>query len=217
MQGTPRGRLRVAAPISFGRKHVAHAVADFLKTYPEVSVHLEMDDRYVDLVAENFDIAIRIGRLPDSSLMAKKLGDLSLHFVASPEYLEKHGEPTSIDELSSHELLHYSNMSWGNFWRLQGPGGEDRQIRAGARLTANNGDALTQAAIAGLGIAMQPAFLCVEELHGGRLREVMANARPEPLGIYAVYPPGQYPAPKVRAFIDFMASRFGCSEPPWAV
>jgi len=217
MQGAPRGRLRVSAPLSFGRRHVASAVAEFLKTYPDVSVHLEMDDRYVDLVSEQFDLAIRIGRLADSSLIAKKLGEATMHFVASPDYLAEHGEPATLDDLSTHVLLHYSNMSWGNFWRLTGPGGDERQIRAGGRLTANNGDALNQAAIAGLGIAMQPAFICADSVRDGRLKEIMVNARPDPSGIYAVYPPGQYPAPKVRAFIDFMAKRFGCAEPPWTL
>lgn len=217
MQGAPRGRLRVSAPLSFGRNHVSRAVAAFLKTYPDVSVHLEMDDRYVDLVSQNFDLAIRIGQLPDSSLIAKKLGESTIHFVASPEYLEEHGEPFSIDQLSTHVLLHYSNMSWGNYWRLTGPGGEERQIRAGGRLTSNNGDALMQAAVEGLGIAMQPAFICADGIRSGALREIMLQTKREPAGIYAVYPPGQYPAPKVRAFIDFMSKRFGSSEPPWAL
>lgn len=217
MQGAPRGRLRVSAPLSFGRSHVAGAVADFLTTYPDVSVHLEMDDRFVDLVSEKFDLAIRIGQLPDSSLMAKKLGESTMHFVASPDYLAQHGEPETLDQLSAHELLHYSNMSWGNFWRLTGPSGEERQIRAGARLTANNGDALNAAAIAGLGIALQPAFICADDIREGTLKEVLVHARPQPSGIFAVYPPGQYPAPKVRAFIDFMSKRFGCATPPWAL
>ena len=217
MQGAPRGRLRVSAPLSFGRIHVARAVAGFLKTYPDVSVHLELNDRYIDLVSQNFDVAIRIGQLEDSSLIAKKLGESTLHFVASEEYLSANGEPHSIDDLAHHVLLHYSNMSWGNYWRLNGPSGEERQVRAGARLTANNGDALAQAAAEGLGIALQPAFICADGVRGGRLKEILKPLRPDPVGIYAVYPPGQFPAPKLRAFIDFMAAEFGASSPPWAV
>lgn len=217
MQGEPRGRLRVSAPLSFGRTHVAPAIIGFLKTFVDVSVHLEMDDRQVDLVSENFDIAIRIGQLQDSSLIAKKLGEATMHFVASPDYLKRHGEPENIDDLSQHVLLHYSNLSWGNYWRLTGPSGEERQIRAGGRLSANNGNALVQAAEAGLGIAMQPAFICVECVRDGRLKEILTHIRPEPVGVYAVYPPGQYPAPKVRAFIDYMAKAFGSSPPPWAL
>lgn len=217
MQGAPRGRLRVSAPLTFGHGYVAPAVAAFLATYPDVSIHLEMDDRFVDLVSQNFDLAIRIGQLADSSLMAKKLGEATMHFIASPEYLAERGEPTAISQLSGHELLHYSNMSWGNYWRLKGASGDERQIRAGGRLSANNGDALVAAAEAGLGIAMQPAFICAEAVRSGRVKEVMPSLRPEPIGIYAVYPPGQYPAPKVRAFIDFMAERFGRDTPPWAL
>ncbi len=217
MQGAPRGRLRVSAPLTFGQRYLAPAVAAFLKTYPDVSVHLEMDDKFVDLVSGNFDLAVRIGDLPDSSLIAKKLGEASRHVVASPAYLAEHGEPTSIEQLQSHELLHYSNLSWGNYWRLKGPGGDERQIRAGGRLSANNGDALLEAAAEGLGIAMQPAFICAASIRSGRVKDIMTGLNLGPVGIYAVFPPGQYPAPKVRAFIDFMSARFGCATPPWAL
>lgn len=204
MQDTPRGELRISAPFSFGIRALAPAISDFLKKYPDISVHMVLDDRFVELVAEGFDLAIRIGDLPDSSMRARKLADAQALVVASPAYLEANGTPTSVQDLASHNLLHYSNLSSGNVWRLSGPGGQERQVRAVGRLTINNGDALRQAALDGLGIAFLPDFIVDDAITTGQLVELVPESRRPPLGVYAVYPQGRFPQPKLRAFIDHM-------------
>lgn len=208
MQATPKGALRVSAPVTFGTRQLATAVAAFLRAYPQVDVNLVLDDRFVELVAEGFDVAIRVGTLVDSSLKARKLADTRIVMVAASDYLASAGTPRSLDDLNAHCLLHYSNLSTGNFWRLRSPSGEERQIRAGSRLTVNNGEALLRAAEAGLGIAMGPAFIVGAALAAGRVVEVLPERTPEILGIYAIHPEGRYAQPKLRAFIDFLADHF---------
>ena len=149
MQATPRGSLRISAPVSFGIGQISRAVARFLEAYPQVEVNMVLDDRFVELLAEGFDLAIRIGVLEDSTLKARKLAETRLLLAASPAYLAERGVPQSIDDLNDHCLLHYSNLSTGNFWRLRGRGGAERQIRVGGRFTANNGESLRKVAEAG--------------------------------------------------------------------
>jgi DNA-binding transcriptional LysR family regulator len=208
MQATPKGSLRVSVPVSFGIGQMAPAVAEFLRRCPEVDINLVLDDRYVELVAEGFDLAVRIGALEDSSLVARKLAETRRLLAAAPDYLAREGTPRTIDDLNEHRLLHFSNLATGNFWRLRGPSGEERHIRVGGRLTANNGDTLMRAAEAGLGIAMLPAFILDPALAAGRLVEVLPDRAPDHLGIYAVYPQGRFQQPKVRAFVDFLAGHF---------
>lgn len=208
MQGAPRGELRLSAPLSFGLMHLAPALSDFLSAFPEVSARMSLDDRFVELVAEGFDMAVRVGTLPDSSLMAKKLAETELQLVAAPGYLAARGVPRSVDDLASHDLLHYAHLASGAAWRLRGPHGEERQVRAVGRLTVNNGDALLQAAAQGLGIALSPAFISAPALAAGAVVEVLPEARPEPLGIWAIHPAGRFPQPKLRVFVDFLVDRF---------
>jgi DNA-binding transcriptional LysR family regulator len=216
MQSTPKGSLRLSAPVSFGVTQVAPAVARFLAAYPEVDVNMELDDRFVELLAEGFDLAIRIGTLADSSLKAKKLATTRTILGAAPGYLAEAGAPQTIDDLSRHRLLHYSQLSSGNSWRLKAPGGEERQVRVGGRLTVNNGEALMCAAEAGLGIAQIPSFMLGDALEQGRLVEVLPDRPPDILGIYAVHPQGRFPQPKLRVFIDFMAEHFkGMGPDAW--
>lgn len=207
MQTTPRGALRVSVPVNFGISQVSGLVGEFLREYPEVSVNMVLDDSFVELVAQGFDVAIRIGTLEDSSLRARKLTESSAYLVASPEYIARTGAPGNIDDLSDHTLLHYSNLSTGNFWRLKTRNGGERHVRVGGRLTANNGESLRRAAESGLGISLVPAFLLGDSLQTGRLVRVLPDLDLDLLGIYAVYPPGRYTQPKLRAFIDFMADR----------
>lgn len=213
MQASPRGSLRVSVPVSFGVKHVSRAIAGFLCEYPDVSVNMVLDDRFVELVAEGFDLAIRIGVLEDSSLRARKLATARMRLVASEDYVRRHGRPGSIDDLSEHTLLHYSNLATGNFWRLRPASGDERQIRVGGRLTANNGEALMTAVEAGLGIVMVPSFIAGGDLAARGLVELLPEAVPEPLGIFAVYPEGPFPQPKLRAFIDYLVEHFRDAGP----
>lgn len=208
MQAEPRGALRVSVPVSFGITHLAGAVLAFLKAYPEVEVHLVLDDRFVEIVAEGFDLAIRIGTLADSSLLARKLAETRMMLVASPRYVAARGTPRTVDDLTEHQLLHYSNLSTGNVWRLRTIKGQERQIRVGGRLTANNGETLRRAAEAGLGIAMQPSFILGNAVSEGRLVEILPDHPLETVGIHAVYPPGRFTQPKLRVFIDFLAEHF---------
>jgi DNA-binding transcriptional LysR family regulator len=208
MQATPSGALRISAPVNFGIKQVAPAVANFLCDYTEVDVNMVLDDRYVELVAEGYDLAIRIGTLADSSLKARKLAEARGILAAAPAYLARMGTPSTIDDLTGHRLLHYSYLSTGNFWRLHGPSGEERQVRVGGRLTVNNGEALMRAAEAGLGIAQVPSFMIGDAIATGRLVEVLADRPPDLLGIHVVYPPGRFPQPKLRAFVDYLADHF---------
>ncbi len=216
MQSSPRGALRISVPVSFGISQVSGLVGEFLAEYPDVSVNMVLDDRFVELVAEGFDVAIRIGRLEDSSLRARKLAESRAYLVASPGYLDRAGTPAGIEELSNHTLLHYSHLSTGNFWRLRTRTGEERHVRVGGRLTANNGESLRRAAESGLGIALIPAFILGRSIEQGRLAPVLPDVELETLGIYAVYPPGRFVQPKLRAFIDFLAERLkGLGPDSW--
>lgn len=208
MQAAPKGSLRVSAPVSFGIGHLSRAVATFLNACPEVDVNLVLDDRFVEVVAEGFDLAIRIGRLEDSSLKARKLAEARRLLAASPAYLAQMGTPQSLDDLGAHRLLHYSHLAVGNFWRLRSASGEERHIRVGGRLTVNNGDSLMAAAEADLGIALLPSFIIGDAIAAGRLAEVLADRPPDLLGVHALYPPSQFPQPKLRAFVDFLVEHF---------
>lgn len=215
MQDAPTGELKISAPLTFGLRFVAPALASFLNDYPNVAARLEFDDRTVELVSEGFDLGIRIGDLPDSSLRARKLAETEVNLVASPDYIALNGEPKKLDDLNSHELLHYSHLSSGNHWRLRTKSGEERLIRSGGRLTINNGEALIQAAIDGVGICCSPNFIHHEALENGSLVELMPDQRPSPLGVYAVYPAGRFPQPKLRVFIDHLAATLQGRGPKW--
>lgn len=208
MQAEPRGALRISVPVTFGLTHLSGAVLAFLEAYPEVEIHLVLDDRFVEIVAEGFDLAIRIGTLADSSLRARRLAESRMMLVAAPAYLAARGVPRTLDDLTEHQLLHYSNLSTGNVWRLTTAKGQERQIRVGGRLTANNGETLRRAAEAGLGITMQPAFILGDAVREGRLVEILPDHPLEAVGIHAVYPPGRFTQPKLRVFIDFLAEHF---------
>ena len=210
----PRGVLRVNAPMSFGVRHVAPALPDFMIEYSELAVELDLNDRAVDLVEEGYDIAVRIMPLRDSGLIVRRLAPSRFILCAAPAYLARRGTPFSPQDLADHECLLYSYQTTGDRWRFQGPGGE-RQVRASGRLHANNGDALLQAALGGAGVALLPSFICGEDVRAGRLVQLMPewNQRAD-VDVCAVYPASRNLSPKVRVFIDFLAARFG-ERPHW--
>lgn len=208
MQSDPRGQLRISAPVSFGMRHLMPVITEFLATYPSVSINVVFEDRFTELVAEGYDAALRIGQLEDSSLRMRTLASAQIVLVASPDYLAKHGTPKTIDDLSDHTLLHYSLTTSGNVWRLISPSGEERQVRVGGRLTANNGDALMLAAEQGLGIANTPSFILCDAMKSGRLVQVLPDLPARELGIHLVYPEGRYLQPKLRVLIDFLAEKY---------
>jgi len=209
-----RGVLRVNAPMSFGVRHVGPALPGFLSEYPELAVELDLNDRVVDLVEEGYDVAVRIVRMADSSLIARRLAPSRNILCASPAYLARHGTPLRPEDLAAHECLIYSYQAVGDRWRFQGPGGE-RQVRISGRLRANNGDALLQAALGGEGIVMSPSFICGDDVRAGRLIQLMPewNRRGD-VDVCAVFPASRNLSPKVRVFIDFLAGRFG-DRPYW--
>jgi len=214
LASAPRGRLRVNVPMSFGQRHVAPALPAFLARYPELSVDLQLNDRTVDLVEEGYDMAVRIGELPDSSLLMRRLAPLHRVVAAAPAYLDRAGRPRHPRELREHTCLLYSYLSWGREWRFHGADGETR-VRVGGPLEANNGDALLTAACEGAGIVMLPTFLAGEAVRAGALEPILTEWTRGPAGaISAVFPPGRKFSPKVRVFVDFLAERFG-PEPAW--
>ena len=208
MQSEPTGALRVSAATDFGVGHLSPILGRFLASYPDITVNMVLENRYVELISEGFDLAIRIGELEDSSLRARKLAETHRQMIAAPAYLEAHGRPRRIDDLNAHRLLHYSSGAAGSVWKLTAPSGEKRQVRSAGWLTVNDGQSLLNAALGGLGIAFLPDFLTAEALRDGRLVPAVAGLAPEVQGIYAVYPPGRYTQPKVRAFIDFLVDAF---------
>ncbi|HEX9448311.1 MAG TPA: LysR family transcriptional regulator [Dongiaceae bacterium] len=214
MQSTPRGLLRVNAPMSFGYLHLAPAVPDFLMQYPEIELDLTMNDRYVDLVEEGVDLALRLGRLADSSLIARKLAPARRVVCASPAYLRDHGVPETPDDLPQHQCLCYSNISASDEWRFVRQNGTPWPVEVKGRLHANNGDALREAALKGLGLVFLPTFIVGRDLQASTLVSVLTEHVAQDTGLYAVYPHARHLSPKVRAFVDFLATRFG-TQPYW--
>jgi len=208
MQSAPAGLLRLSVATDFGVNHLSPILGDFLQQFPDITVNMVLNNRYVELISEGFDMAIRMGDLEDSSLRARKLTETQMRMIAAPSYFEKHGRPTRLDDLNSHKLLHYSNQASGNAWKITAPSGEERQIRSAGWLSVNDGQSLLNACIAGLGIAYLPSFLYANAMEQGQVVDVMPDLPIERTGIYAVYPPGRFTQPKVRAFIDFLVAHF---------
>jgi DNA-binding transcriptional LysR family regulator len=202
----PRGLLRISVPVSFGLLHVAPAIPDFLARYPEVQLDLTLDDRFVDLVDEGFDAAVRIGRMTDSSLIARKLAVSRNVIVASPGYLTRFGEPTTPADLAGHNCFHYTNVVPPR-WILEGPDGR-HTVKISGNLQANNGEVLVAAARSGVGIVLTPTFMVWEALRDGELKVILKDYEPPSSIVQAVYPHRRHLPPKVRALMDFLVERF---------
>ena len=209
-RAAPRGTLRVNAPVSFGRAHLAAALPGFLARHPGLSVELMVNDRVVDLIEEGFDVAVRIGRLADSTLVARRLKTISIGLAASPDHLARHGTPAEPADLARHAWLGYAYSATGSL-RLIGPGGREETVRVGGPLAANNGDILAEAAAGGAGIVLQPDFILAPFIAAGRLTPVLPQWQGPPLGLYAVHHQSRHVAAKVRAFVDHLAEWFGRS------
>ena len=214
LQSQPRGRLRVSAPMSFGILHLGPAMAEFARAYPAVTLDMRLDDRYVNLVEEGFDVAVRIGALSDSSLVARKFAATRAVVCASPDYLARQGEPETPEDLASHDCLIYSYLSTANVWRFSAPDGREIPVAVTGSFRINNGIVLAEAAVAGHGILMAPTFYVGPLIRDKRLKQILARYRLPDLPIHAVYPQRTHVPPKVRVFIDFLAQRFG-KKPDW--
>jgi DNA-binding transcriptional LysR family regulator len=209
LQATPRGKLRVNAPMSFSLLQLAPALPDFLALYPEIDVDISMNDRRVDLMEEGFDLAIRIGRLADSSLIARKLGDMRRVVAGSPDYLKQRGVPATPADLRRHDCLCYSNADTVDEWRFTEADGRPISVEVKGRVRANNGDLLRLAALRGLGLIDLPSFLVTADVERGALVPVLEPFIRQEGGVYAVYPHARYLPPKIRVFVDFLAERWG--------
>lgn len=210
---TPRGLVRLAAPMSFGMAHVAPALPEFLGAHPDVSIDLHLSDAVVDLVGDGFDCALRIAALPDSSLMARKLRPIRRQLVAAPSYLAQRGRPMHPHDLTGHACLGYAHLPSPEIWRFIGPGKEEVSIRAAGPLRANNADALTASLCAGLGLAVQPDFITWKDVMDGRLEPVMTDWSLPPIALHLVTPGGGPRPARVTALLEFLTRRF--TAPLW--
>lgn len=214
---TPRGRVRLAAPMSFGLRHVAPALPDFLAAYPEVSVDLQLDDQMVDLVARGVDIAVRIADLPDSSLVARRLCPVHRWVVATPAYFARHGTPRRPRDLKGHACLCYSYLATGEIWRFTSNEGVDEAVIVKGPLSATNADALNYALEAGAGVALQPDFLAWEAVRSGRLTTVLEDWRAPIMTLNLLTPGGGPRAARVSVLLEFLVHRFKSGSAPWTL
>jgi DNA-binding transcriptional LysR family regulator len=203
--GAPRGTLRLSAPVIFGERHLAPILPAFLAAYPDVRVDLSMSDRFVDLVEEHYDVALRIGPLGEGSLVRVRVGTTAALVVAAPSYLERAGRPTVPTDLAKHNCLRYSLVTSAREWRFRGARGEI-SVPVVGNLEVNHGGAMREAAVAGLGIARLPHFLVADALAAGTLVTVLDEHRLPPTGVHLVYPRGAAPLPKVRAFVEVVGA-----------
>jgi DNA-binding transcriptional LysR family regulator len=202
--GDLRGLLRIATPLTFGPTHLAPVLAELALRHPLLHVHARYSDRFVDIVAEGFDCAIRVGYLSDSNLIARRIAPLCGKLVASPDYVRTHGAPETPEQLLAHQVLMQGTESWRFI-----DGDRTISVHPQGRFKADNGVALAAAAIAGLGIAALPDFLIEEHLASGALVAVMTRYPPPEGGIYVVRPPGQHPARKIRVLTELLIEHFG--------
>ncbi|MCK6454201.1 MAG: LysR family transcriptional regulator [Alphaproteobacteria bacterium] len=200
----PRGLLRVNAPVSFGQTYLTPILPAFMLRWPELKVELTLIDRFVDLIDEGFDLAVRVAVPDGSPLIARRLCTARHVVAAAPSYLAARGTPQRPADLARHDCLLYLYLTTGDEWRFLGPDGRAFGVRVAGPLRANNGDALRHAAAAGLGVLYSPDFLIADMLQRGVLLPVLADWRTPELAIQAVYPPGRPLGAKVRVFIDFL-------------
>lgn len=212
--GELSGQLRIALPLSFGVHHMAKPIAEFSRLHPGVEFDLNLDDRRVDLLREGVDLAIRIGQLQDSTLVARKLFNANTVLVASPDYLRQHGTPKSIEDLRDHRCLAYGNLAEPTRWACTDSRGKRREFRIDAAMTASSGDFICNLAVEGQGLAVQPTFIAGEFIRRRRLVPVLTDYRWPASPAHAVYPLSRHLSYRVRAFIDFMVDQFD-GPPHW--
>lgn len=201
----PTGLIRLAAPMSLGLLYLTDLIADFIAAHPGIEIDLQLSDAKVDIVAEGFDIAVRIANLPDSSLRARRLGPVTAHIVAAPAYLARHGTPTHPAQLGEHACLAYTNVSGP--WRFTGPDGAEVSVRPAGPVRANSGDALLPALRQGLGIAVLPDFIVGRDLSAGTLVPILRDWHTPPVALHLMTPPGALRPARVEALLAFLSDR----------
>lgn len=212
-----RGRLRVTAPMSFGILHLGPIIAGFAVRHPDLAIEIHYDDRTVDLIASGFDVGVRIGVPQDSSLVARRLCEDPRAVCAAPSYLAERGTPRHLADLDQHDGIDYAHLPASQIWQFldpQNPSGDAVSTAPRSRILANNGEAMRDLAIAGLGLALLPRFIVSNALRDGRLVPVLPGLVPRPLTIHVVYPPARPLAPKIRAFVDHLVEGIG-PRPHW--
>jgi DNA-binding transcriptional LysR family regulator len=216
MHAAPRGELRINATPSFGILQLAPAIADFTARFPGISVELMLSERPVDLIAEGFDVAVRVEELPDSSLIARQLAPCRMVVCGAPSYFERQGVPRTPADLTNHNCLTAAGnvLSYYRAWHLTAADGTALNISPMGNLSSNSGAVLIVAAFAGHGLVYLPTYFVGEALQSGRLVTVLDDYTAPPLTLRALYPHNRHLSAKVRAFVDFLAARFG-REPPW--
>lgn len=216
LQGKPQGLLSINVPMSFGNLHIAPLISEFLTENPEIQINMVMDDKMVDLVEGGFDIAIRIGHLPDSSLIASRITSCRSVLCASPDYIAKFGSPQIPADLLHHNCLLYSYFRGGNEWSFEGPAGTVK-VQPRGNYQVNNSEALREALLGGLGICQMPTFIVGENLASGLLIPLLEEY-PLPMhSIYAIFPERKHLPAKVRAFLDFVTKHLGKETPYWDI
>ena len=202
----PTGTLRITAPLTFGLLYLAPLWGGFMSRYPEVKLDITLSDRVVDLIDEGLDVAVRIARLPDSSLVSRKLASARMVMCASPAYLRKRGAPKTLAEVARHPVLAYTYLSTGDTWKFERKN-VAHQVTTNPIMRSNNGDTCRAAALAGRGIILQPSFMIAADLERGDLVEVLPEYKGVELGVYAVYPSRKLLSAKVRVLVDFLAEK----------
>lgn len=212
--GELAGAIKIAAPLSFGLLHLASAFTDFMKIHPKVQLDLDFNDRHIDILQEGFDLAIRVTHLADSTFIARRLATIHHMVCASPEYLKLYGTPQSPDALQHHKCLSYSNISDSNHWHYKDQYETPGQVKVPIVVSANNGDFLRQAAIAGLGIILEPTFIIYDSIRKRQLVPILTDYQWPIINAYAIYPQTRHLSQRVRALVDFLVKRFEGS-PYW--
>ena len=204
----PRGTLRLTCSATFGARHLAPGIAAFAARHPQMRFDVELSERFVDLVDEGFDLAVRIGAPGGQNVVARRVGATRILCCASPSYLERHGEPREPEELAKHQCLSYEYLPTRSVWTFRDPKGGERSVRIAGPVHSNNGRFLVGLAAEGIGISREPDFISAPALRAGRLKPILQQFESPPLSIYVVYPSRRHLSAKVRAFADFLAERF---------
>jgi DNA-binding transcriptional LysR family regulator len=209
----PQGMLKISAPVGFGFGYLSDLLPTFLEMYPRISLDLAFTDRMVDVVAEGFDLVMRVGPLTDSSLIARQISTTRSMTVVAPVYLELHGTPTHPTQLADHACISYANMQNPNQWIYHPATGQPQMVSLQSRITCNSAELERVLAVRGLGITRLPQFACFGELEQGTLVPILEEFEGPPMGIFAIYPHRGQLSPKVRLFVDFLVERLGLGAP----
>ncbi|MGH1376999.1 MAG: LysR family transcriptional regulator [Alphaproteobacteria bacterium] len=215
LKSCPHGTLKVSIPFSVGIKYLGKAIASFAKQYPDVNLDLSFDDRYVDISAEGFDLAIRIGALQDSSLISRRLASCPIYICASPEYIGKHGIPQHPKELADHNVLAYTRNQGSHEWRYKDQNGKEGHVKLQGTFKCDTGEMMREAVIKGVGIAILPIFYIAEPLKEGLVKQILPEYISWPnRDIHAVFMPNRYLSTRLRLFVDHIT--LACKSLPWS-